>query len=144
MPETTLFLLPSWWNGRHTCLRNKVLKVRILSSVQGVLIAPDGFRCVTFPPTINIIIGLIRNNSWFSSYQIKLGIFSVFSFFAAENKINCHHKNCERLGQRFILANVLPKDTLLTYGVRFYFWHFPREKVLIDHKTLDVVYWFIV
>ena len=33
----------------------------------------------------------------------------------------CYRKNCEKLGQRFILANELPKDTLLTYGVRFYF-----------------------
>ena len=33
----------------------------------------------------------------------------------------CSCKNCDELGQRFILANVLPKDTLLTYGVRFNF-----------------------
>jgi hypothetical protein len=33
----------------------------------------------------------------------------------------CSYKNCDELGQRFILANVLPKDTLLTYGVRFNF-----------------------
>ena len=36
--------------------------------------------------------------------------------------IFCRRKNSDRLGQRFILANVLPKDTLLTYGVRLYFY----------------------
>ena len=36
--------------------RNWVSVVRIHPLAQGVLVAPDGFRCVTFPPTINLAI----------------------------------------------------------------------------------------
>ena len=43
--------------------KNWVSVVQIHPFAQGVLVAPDGFRRVTFPPTTNITIGLIRNNS---------------------------------------------------------------------------------